>query len=355
MVCAGIRNLTLNTEQLKCDSQAEANTEKENEMSSTAIQTQEETALAIPSDLHITRAPKEILDAAREAAVALKEVISHKHKKVIFNGEQYLQYEDWQTIGGFFSCSVATGDAELVEIDGVPGFKAKARVIDTNGIEVSAAEAYCMKDEINWKLKPFFQLASMAQTRAGAKALRNKFAWVAVLAGYSPTPAEEMVESQEAPSDVPNCPECGGQMWDNRATKKGRQPDYKCKDKSCGKAVWLNSEETNRKVLVQSVADAFKLLNQLGDDPQWTRNSANQFVAEKFEGVDGVDALTEPQLEELLKLLSSRVKVDLIAQIQSEYKEKEIKAELDKNWRGASLESLTVDALEQLLTDMVPF
>jgi hypothetical protein len=184
-----------------------------------------------------------------------------------------------------------------------------------------------------------------------------------------------MIEPQEAPSDVPNCPECGGQMWDNRATKKGRQPDYKCKDKSCGKAVWLNSEskETNRKVLVQSVADAFKLLNQLGDDPQWTRNSANQFVAERFEGVDGVDALTEPQLEELLKLLSSRVdelkgvnksqpvsklegkKVDLIAQIQSEYKEKDIKAELDKNWRGASLESLTVDALEQLLTDLVPF
>jgi len=35
-------------------------------------------------------------------------------------------------------------------------------------------------------------LSSMAQTRAGAKALRNRFAWVVVLAGYRPTPAEEM-------------------------------------------------------------------------------------------------------------------------------------------------------------------
>lgn len=36
------------------------------------------------------------------------------------------------------------------------------------------------------------------------------------------------------------CPDCGGPMWDNRATKKGKQPDYKCRDKSCNKAIWLN-------------------------------------------------------------------------------------------------------------------
>ena len=32
----------------------------------------------------------------------------------------------------------------------------------------------------------------MAQTRAQAKALRNVLAWVVVMAGYAPTPAEEM-------------------------------------------------------------------------------------------------------------------------------------------------------------------
>ncbi len=35
------------------------------------------------------------------------------------------------------------------------------------------------------------------------------------------------------------CPDCGGPMWDNRGDKKNpRSPDYKCKDKNCGKAVW---------------------------------------------------------------------------------------------------------------------
>lgn len=278
-----------------------------------------ETALSlIPHDAQVARAPKEILDGAIEAATALKDVISRKKKPVMFRGEQYLQYEDWQTIGGFFGSSVATGDAELVEIDGVRGFRAKARIIDGNGIEVSGAEAYCMKDEDNWKTKPLFQLASMAQTRAGAKALRNKFAWVAVLAGYSPTPAEEMIGTEDAPtpgSDVPNCPDCEGPMWDNRATKKGRQPDYKCKDKNCNKAVWLEDsksapmdfEATERLALFNAIKAAGKTLNSMGDKPEWTLSRANDFANENFNSTKGVDGLTLPQLAEMAKLLSARI------------------------------------------------
>lgn len=36
-----------------------------------------------------------------------------------------------------------------------------------------------------------------------------------------------------------NCPDCGGATWDNRESKRNpKQPDYKCKDKECGKGVW---------------------------------------------------------------------------------------------------------------------
>ncbi len=38
------------------------------------------------------------------------------------------------------------------------------------------------------------------------------------------------------------CPDCGGAMWDNRETKKGKQPDYKCKNRDCSKAVWLEKK-----------------------------------------------------------------------------------------------------------------
>jgi len=42
------------------------------------------------------------------------------------------------------------------------------------------------------------------------------------------------------------CPDCGGAMWDNRETKKSpKQPDYKCKNKSCDKAIWLKTKAEN--------------------------------------------------------------------------------------------------------------
>ena len=39
------------------------------------------------------------------------------------------------------------------------------------------------------------------------------------------------------------CPICEGEMWDNRNRKKGNQPDFKCKDKECDGAIWLDKEE----------------------------------------------------------------------------------------------------------------
>ena len=39
------------------------------------------------------------------------------------------------------------------------------------------------------------------------------------------------------------CPECGKGMWDNRENKKNpKQPDWKCSDNRCGKAIWEDSK-----------------------------------------------------------------------------------------------------------------
>jgi len=61
------------------------------------------------------------------------------------------------------------------------------------------AYGLCASTEPNWANKPEFQLMSMAQTRAAGKVLRLLLGWIVTLAGYEPTPAEEMVIEDPAP------------------------------------------------------------------------------------------------------------------------------------------------------------
>lgn len=199
------------------------------------------------ADLRTVRSPRDVLADAREAAVALKEVMEAKPDKIVMNGETYPEYEDWLTVASFFGVTAQvewTHELTRTRPDGsfVTGFEARALAVRmSDGTTLSSAEAECLDDEEKWSTRPkydwlcvckdgtrqkdppkelivwvdnpnkpgkkmpqrervlvsdepvpSFQRRSMAQTRACAKALRNLFAWVLVLAGYKPTPAEEL-------------------------------------------------------------------------------------------------------------------------------------------------------------------
>lgn len=148
-------------------------------------------------DIAIYRPPEAVLAEAQKAAKALAQVVSAKPKKVVMNGEQYLEFEDWQTVGRFYGVTAKVVSTTFIDYGNVQGFEAKAVALRADGMEISAAESMCLNDEPNWQKKPLFQLRSMAQTRACAKALRNVLAWVVVLAGYRPTPAEEMTGQEK--------------------------------------------------------------------------------------------------------------------------------------------------------------
>jgi hypothetical protein len=145
-------------------------------------------------DVTMSRHPRVVLDEAARAAQALSRVIeTTKKKPVIFNGERYLEFEDWALLGKFYGITAKVIRTSFVEFGDTKGFEARAVAFHVpTGQEVSGAEAVCLDDEPNWRGKPLFQLKSMAQTRASAKALRNVLSWIVVLAGYKPTPAEEM-------------------------------------------------------------------------------------------------------------------------------------------------------------------
>lgn len=334
-------------------------------------------ALELVSDIRMTRAPERVIDEAREAARALKNILASKDNKFMLHGKQYLQFEDWQTLGRFYGVTAKIKHTSQVSYGESTGFEASAEAVRADGMVISAADAMCMDDEANWKGKPIFQLRSMAQTRACAKALRNVLSWVAVLAGYSPTPAEEMTgdespysKPQAQADDVPSCPECGGQMWDNRATKKGKQPDFKCKDKACNKAVWLDgAAKSEATQLRQAAVDVCKLLNEAGDEPQWTAKTLNEYSLREYG--KAADSLELQPLRELVKKLSLRLdelkkpktdpadkekREEMIDKIVAEFKEEDIDRQVAETYgKDAVLEHLSLVQLETLYGELIPF
>jgi len=188
-------------------------------------------------DLFVARKPALVIKEAREAAAVLVDVVSQKKNKVMMGGEQYLEFEDWQTVAKFYGCTTRVRSTEFIDLGGVKGFLAIADCLDRNGQVLSSAEAMCLNDEEKWSTRtkyryedevdkdgkkiwvapsggkkghyksvkiadgevsvPLFQLRSMAQTRACAKSLRNVFSWVVVLGGYRTTIAEELSEDQK--------------------------------------------------------------------------------------------------------------------------------------------------------------
>lgn len=176
-------------------------------------------------ELAIQRDPGIVLAEAQKAAAALKDVISHKPRPVMFQGEQYLEFEDWQTVGRFYGITarVRPESVRYVEYGDIPGWEATAEAFHAQtGMVLSTAVSMCLKDEPNWRNKPLFQLRSMAQTRACAKVMRNVLSWVVVLAGYRPTPAEEMhgVPGFQSNIDTGGAPVNTKQAADNVAKRK---------------------------------------------------------------------------------------------------------------------------------------
>lgn len=181
-----------------------------------------EVAVAVPQNfgLQTTRDPKAVLAEAKRAAEALTAVMKAipEDKKVMMGGEQYLEVEHWGLIAAFYRCTPKILSTEPIEYGDARGFLAHAALLDAAGREISAADAMCLNDEPKWATRPKYdwvdgkktlvgevpvpanQLRSMAQTRAVAKVCRNVFSWVVVLAGYAPTPADEITGDEVPPA-----------------------------------------------------------------------------------------------------------------------------------------------------------
>jgi hypothetical protein len=147
---------------------------------------------------------------ARDKAKTLKGIVDdQKLSKTFRSGTKpHLMVEAWETIGKAYGLTVGTGDVQLTQNNGaVTGASATAWVYDQSGTIIGRAEGLCLADEPNWQSKAAYALAGMAQTRAAGRALRQVLGWVVVLAGYNPTPADEMPDDpQPFTADLPSDP-----------------------------------------------------------------------------------------------------------------------------------------------------
>ena len=151
--------------------------------------------------------PREKVDQAKEWSSALMNVVNNatdtNGKKTMvssISGNEFLKLEAWLLIGAFAHIRAETEWTKpFIVNDQIEGFEAKVVLVDmeTGEKRGGGATAMCGMDEnvamgqssLGAKRNA---VLSMAQTRATSKAFRLQFSYVAVLGGYSPTPAEEM-------------------------------------------------------------------------------------------------------------------------------------------------------------------
>jgi hypothetical protein len=115
--------------------------------------------------------------------------------------------EGWGTVGSMVGV-FAVKEGEVQEIawpevvpprlkkqqeDGLAfGYTASYKAQTLAGAVVGGGEADCKRTETKWAVKDDHALKSMAQTRAQSKSLKAPLSFIVAMAGYEPTPAEEM-------------------------------------------------------------------------------------------------------------------------------------------------------------------
>lgn len=188
---------------------------KEQTIDAEVVKTNPEMAVAVrpsqevaPPGLFGTHEPVAIIEKATNVATALKAVISKQGLISKISGKEYPKCEAWTLLGTMLGVFPVLCWSRQVE----GGWEARVEARTRDGATVGAAEAQCLRAERNWSNRDDFALRSMAQTRATAKCLRMPLGFVMTLAGYEPTPAEEMVSDhpQRPPASAGSAPKAAG-------------------------------------------------------------------------------------------------------------------------------------------------
>lgn len=150
-------------------------------------------ASAAPSALQpfFSLSPQAMTMRATQIANVLKDVIDKQGLAIkIGPGKPYVKSEGWATLGAFLG--ILPREREVTALSNGDYEAYVDLVRQDDGTTVGGASALCGADEKRWAAADRYARRSMAITRATGKAYRLSFAWIMTLAGYQPTPYEEM-------------------------------------------------------------------------------------------------------------------------------------------------------------------
>lgn len=163
-----------------------------------------------------TEEPEEVVIRATKTATTLAAVIE---RQVLFSrienrktGEvrKYVRVEGWTLLGSMLGVFPVLLNTERIE----KGWKARVEARTRDGAVIGAGEAICTRAEKRWEYADDYAILSMSQTRATSKAMRLPLSFVMTLAGYEPTPAEEMAEAkaEAAPREPKSAGKASGKL-----------------------------------------------------------------------------------------------------------------------------------------------
>lgn len=131
-----------------------------------------------------------VIGRATELAKELARLIDDRKLFNNISGRKYVRVDGWATLGAMLG--VLPREISVVEHDS-GDFEATVELVRaSDGQIIGRGSAIVGADENTWKSRPRYARRSMAITRATGKAFRLGFSWIMTLAGYEPTPAEEM-------------------------------------------------------------------------------------------------------------------------------------------------------------------
>ncbi len=148
------------------------------------------------ANLPVYENPAEVVKRSGQWASALMEAVEQQKMYADMSGKKYLEVEAWQLVGMFANAHAIPGHPIPIEKDGeIIGYECEA-IVWQHGKIVGQGTMSCGLDAFPCRGKQGSEknkaAMSAAQTWAISKALKNKFSFVAKLAGFEGTTADEM-------------------------------------------------------------------------------------------------------------------------------------------------------------------